>query len=119
MPPNNRPDAIARAQMPGSSRGNPATPIIIGIIATIIFFVILLIFIGVIPFEVIQGDKGEDKRLDTAINQSETRAMSNLENTGTLYPNESKIPAKPDPILSSLDKPFAAEEQQEERQIDD
>jgi len=115
MPPNNRPDAITRAQMPGSSRGNPITPIIIGIIMVIIFFVLLLLFIGVIPYEALKGGEQETKNLDTAVNHSEARAMSNLDNTGTLYPNESKIPAKPDPILNSLEQPFAAEEEQEER----
>jgi hypothetical protein len=88
-------------------------PIIIGIIAMLIFFVILLIFIGVIPFEVIKGDKLEDKRVDTAVNKAEQRAMTNLNTTGSLYPVQTA--GTPDPILSSLEAPFMAEEQQEEK----
>ena len=113
MPPKTRPDAITRAQMPASSRSNPAMPIILMIIATLIFFFLLLIFIGIIPLEVIKGDKIEDKRLDTALNQSEQRAMTNLNTTGSLYPVQ--MAPTPDPILSSLEKPFMAEEEQEEK----
>ncbi|PKL60234.1 MAG: hypothetical protein CVV33_03710 [Methanomicrobiales archaeon HGW-Methanomicrobiales-4] len=101
--------------MPESSRGSPATPIIIGIVMVIIIFILLLIFIGVIPYEAIQGGKIDSKNLDASVKQSELQAMKNSDNTEALYPNESKIPAKPDPILSSLEQPFAAEEEQEER----
>ncbi|HWQ68132.1 MAG TPA: hypothetical protein VN372_14850 [Methanospirillum sp.] len=116
MTTKNRPDAITRAQMPASSRGNPATPIIIFIVIVSVCFLLLLLFMGIIPFEALQGDHIESKKIDAAVNYSETRAMNNLDNTGTIYPNESKIPDKPDPILSSLEKPFAAEEEEEERQ---
>lgn len=115
MPQKNRPDAITRAQMPASSRSNPAIPIIIGILAILLFFFILLIFIGVIPLEVLKGDTIEDQRFDAVVNQTEQRAMSNLNATGSIYPNESDIPASPDHILSTLEKPFIAEEEQEER----
>lgn len=117
MDPKNRPDAITRAQMPASSLNNPVVPIIIGIVVIIIFFILLFIFIGIIPLEVVKGGEMESQKLETAVNLSETRVMSNLGNTGSLYPNESKIPAKPDPILSKLEQPFAAEEEQEERQM--
>jgi len=83
----------------------------------IIVFVLLLLFMGIIPFEAVKGGEKESKNLQEAINQSETRAMSNLNATGSLYPNESKIPATPDPILHSLEQPFMAEEEQEEREM--
>ena len=119
MTPKRRPDAIVRAQMPVSSRGNTATPIIIGLIMVIIMFVLLLLFMGIIPFEAVKGGEKESETLKEVVNQSEERAMSNLNITGSLYPDESKIPATPDPILSSLEQPFIAEQEQEERQIDD
>ena len=73
---------------------------------------------GIIPYEAVKGGQIESKKFDDAVNRSEERAMTNLNNTGTLYPNESTIPAKPDPILSKIEEPFASEEEQEERQID-
>lgn len=112
MPQRNRPDAITLAQMPASAQGNPATPIIIGVIGVLIFFLLLLLFVGVIPLEIIKGGKAETKQLDKAINQSEARAVSNLNKTGSIYPVGP--PAKPDPILSKIEAPYVAEEQNEE-----
>jgi hypothetical protein len=116
MPPNTRPDAITRAEMPASAQGNPATPIIIGLIGVLIFFLLLLLFMGVIPFEVFKGGEKETKNLDAAINRSESQAMHNLNSTGSLYP--AGPPVTPDPILSSLEAPYAAEEEKEERSED-
>jgi hypothetical protein len=118
MVPNNRPDAIIRAQMPPSSRGKPAAPIIIAILIMIFLFFLLLLFMGIIPYEALKGGEKEEKKLDSAVNQAESRAMQNINNTGTVFPNKSEKPAIPDPILSRLDQPFTAEEEQEERQMD-
>jgi hypothetical protein len=111
-----RPDAITRAEMPASARSNPAVPIILGIVMTFIVLFLFLLFMGMIPFEAIQGEGKETKQVDTAVSMEEKQAMSNLNKTGSLYPNNP--PAKPDPILSKLDAPFQAEEMQEEEQID-
>lgn len=114
MPQRDRPDAITRAQMPASSRSNPAMPIIVGILAMLILLLFFLIFMGIIPFEVKKGDVTENTRLQAAVNQSEQRAMQNVNATGEVIPDTAI--ATPDPILSSLEKPYLVEEEQEERQ---
>lgn len=115
MKSSSRPDAIARAQLPPSARRNPATPIIIAILSVIGFFLVLLLFLGYIPYEAVMGAKEESKNMDAAVHQEEERAMKNLNQSGSLYPNESQIPAKPDPILSKLEKPFSTEENKAEK----
>lgn len=112
MPQKNRPDAITRAQMPASSRSNPALPIIVGILSLLILLFIFLIFVGLIPFEVKKGDINENKRLEAAVNQTEQRAMQNVNATGEVIPDSAV--ASPDPILSPLEKPFDAEALKEE-----
>lgn len=59
MKSSSRPDAIARAQLPPSARRNPATPIIIAILSVIGFFLVLLLFLGYIPYEAVMGAKEE------------------------------------------------------------
>ena len=116
MRPNSRPDGITRTQMPGSSQSNPATPIIVGFIVTLLLFFILLLFMGILPLEDLKSGHDDQQKINNAIINEENQAMKNLNNTGTLYPHESV--AKPDPILTKLDTPFVAEEQKEEDQMD-
>ena len=112
MTAGNRPDAITRAQMPASSRSNPALPVILGILALLILLFIFLIFFGVIPLEVKKGDITENARLEAAVNQTEHRAMQNVNATGEVIPDTAV--ATPDPILSQLDRPFDAAALKEE-----
>ena len=118
MVPKNRPDAITRAQMPASSRGNPVIPIFIAILVMIFFFFLLLLFMGIIPYEAVKGGEKEERKLDSAVNQAESRAMQNLNNTGSIFPDTPAKPAVPDPVLSHLEQPFSAEEEREERLMD-
>lgn len=118
MSQDTRPDAITRAQIPGSSRKNPATPILVGIILLIIFFIIILLFVWIIPMDAAKAGEEENQNLEKAVNLSEERALHNLASTGTLYPNESNVPATPDPILHSLEQPFMEEEEKEERSME-
>ena len=113
MPQKNRPDAITRAQMPVSSRSNPAMPIIVGILVLLILLFIFLIFFGLIPVEIKKSDITENERLEAAVNQAEQRAMQNVNATGEVIPDTSV--ASPDPILSQLEKPFDAAALKEER----
>jgi hypothetical protein len=104
MSQKNRPDAISRAQMPASSRSNPAMPIIIGILTLLLLLLIFLIFAGIIPFEVKKGDIKEDARIEAAVNLAEQRAMQNVNATGEVIPDTAV--ASPDPILTHLEQPF-------------
>jgi hypothetical protein len=87
--------------------------IIIGVIIILILLCILLIFIGMIPLEWKNADKVEDKRIATAINQNEQRAMVNINSSGSINPTDHNISATPDPILSRIKQPFLTEEEQE------
>jgi hypothetical protein len=116
MDKNSRPDAIIRAQMPESSRGSPFTPVVLAILAIVFFFILLFLFMGIIPYEAVKGGEKASENLDARINQAEAREINTSENAGTLFAGESEIPAQPDPIISRLEQPFVAEEEREERQ---
>jgi hypothetical protein len=111
-----RPDAAIRAEMPASVWSNPAAPIILGIIVTIFLFFLILLLMGVMPFDVFKGDTNETKKVDAALSMEEEQAMNRINTTGSLYPNEP--PVQPDPILSKIDAPFQAEENKEEEKMD-
>jgi len=108
-----RPDAITRAQMPPSSRSNPLTPIIVGVIVTLIVFALLLLFLVIIPLTAEQGTEERSERLDSAVNLAVNQAMENVDNTGTIYQKEPSITMSPG--LLAIEKPFEAEQEQEER----
>ncbi len=104
-----RPDAITRAQMPPSSRGNPLTPVIIGIIVVIIFLALLLLFTIVIPRTAEHGAEKRSERFDTAVNNAVNQAMENVHENGTIFQKEPSVPMSPG--LLAIEKPF--EEKQE------
>jgi len=93
-----------------------AAPIILGIIVTIFLFFLILLLMGVLPFDAFKGDAKESKKIDAAVSLEEEQALSTVNETGSLYPDEP--PAQPDPILSKIDAPFQAEEQKEEEKMD-
>ena len=109
----NRPDSITRAQMPPSSRSNPLTPIIVGIVVVIIIFALVLLFMVIIPLSAEKSTGDRSEQLDAAINLSVNQAMENVNDTGTIYQKEPSIPMSPE--LSAIEKPFEAEEEQEEK----
>ena len=108
-----REDAITRAQLPPSSRENPLTPIIVGIVVIIIAFALVVLFFVIIPMSAEQGVQGRSERLEEAVNLAEKQAMENVNETGSIYPKEPSITMSPE--LLTLEKPFDAVEEQEER----
>ena len=109
----NRPDAITRAQMPPSSRSNPLTPVIIGIIVVIVIFALLLLFTVIIPLTAEQGAEKRADRFDTAVNSAVNQAMENVNETGTIFQKEPSVPMSPG--LLAIEKPFEEEQEQEMR----
>ena len=109
----NRPDAITRAQMSPSSRSNPLTPVIIGIIVVIVIFALLLLFTVIIPLTAEHGTETRSERLDAAVNSAVNQAMENVNDTGTIFQKEPSVPMSPG--LLAIEKPFEEEEKQEER----
>ncbi len=107
----NRPDAITRAQMPPSSRSNPFTPVIIGIIIVIVIFALLLLFTVIIPLTAEHGTETRSERLDAAVHSAVNQAMENVQETGTIFQKEPSVPMSPG--LLALEKPFEEEEQEE------
>jgi|GEM_PF-5075120 len=95
---------------------NHAAPIILGIIVTIFLFFLILLLMGVLPFDTFKGDAKESKKIDAAISLEEEQVMNSPNETGSLASNEP--PARPDSMLSKMDAPFQAEEQKEEDQMD-
>jgi len=115
-PPQKRPDTITRDDMNESIWSSQAAPIILGIIVTIFLFFLILLLMGILPFDAFKEDAKETKKIDVAVSLEEEQALSRVNATRSLYPNEPS--AQPDPILSKIDAPFQVEEQKEEDQID-
>ena len=115
-PPEKRHHTVTSEDTSESIWSNHAAPIILGIIVTVFLFFLILLLMGVLPFDAFKGDAKESKKIDAAVALEEERAMNTANETGTLYPDEA--PAQPDPILSKIDAPFQAEEQKEEEKMD-
>ena len=99
--------------MQSSSSRNPNTPIILGIIVAIIIVILIILFMVIMPMN---ADKEAEKisgNVDSAVSLEEKQAMNNVNATGNIYSKEPSI--KMDPDIQALEKPFDAEEQQEEQ----
>lgn len=67
----------------------------------------------IIPLTAEQSTVEHGERLDAAVNLEEKQAMENVNETGTIYQKEPSITMSPG--LLALEKPYEAEEEQEER----
>ncbi len=108
-----RPDAITRAQMPPSSRRNPNTPIILGIVVVLLIIAIILLFTLVIPLTAEKSAEKRSERVDAHIHEKINQTMTNLNKNGTILQTEPSLPINQG--LLAIEKPFETEKEKEER----
>lgn len=107
---------MSPAEIPSSTRKNPSFPVLIGVILAIIIFLLFILFVVMVPPSLESGSEDRSEKMDAAVNLAVEQSMENVNESGTIYQKEPDITMSPE--LLAIDKPFSAEEEKEELELD-
>lgn len=107
---------MSSAKISPSAGKNPSFPVLIGVIIAIIIFLLFILFVVMVPPSIDSGAEDREEKTSAAVNLAVEQAMENVNESGTIYQKEPDITMSPE--LLAIDKPFAAEEEKEEQELD-